>query len=329
MAWAGAYACRMLEVAPARLVVAGLLLVVTIMLLASHGQHQAASGAVLASSAAAPPLLQRRSWAHLIATGVVLGTVHVLSGPDHISALATLSVGGSWRAFSLGVRWGCGHSTGLVLMTVVFFTFDINLERWGPYCEALVGVFMIALGLGSAYKAWHGGGGGVDAEGAAFELQSLQKDREADESESPILPGGGGGGSSDDITAGGSGAGGHTHGGGGDGMCDLRKVHNPHLQRLAAFGIGVIHGIAGPGGVLGVLPAVELHDPLLATVYLGSFCATSIAVMGAFASLWGEATARLAHKRGQLLRCMSVVSAVLSLSVGVAWLVLLYFGMSL
>jgi len=29
---------------------------------------------------------------------------------------------------------------GLIMMTVVFFTFDVDLEAIGPYCEAIVGV---------------------------------------------------------------------------------------------------------------------------------------------------------------------------------------------
>jgi len=49
----------------------------------------------------------------------------------------------------------------------------------------------------------------------------------------------------------------------------------------------------GPGGVLGVLPAVELHAWDKALLYLASFCLTSILVMGAFAGLWGEMSYRL------------------------------------
>ena len=41
-----------------------------------------------APAAAAPP---PRSYAELVLTGVVLGTVHVLSGPDHLAALVTLA----------------------------------------------------------------------------------------------------------------------------------------------------------------------------------------------------------------------------------------------
>ena len=49
----------------------------------------------------------------LCVTGASLGMLHVLAGPDHLSALAALSVGNSWRALTLGVRWGIGHSTGI------------------------------------------------------------------------------------------------------------------------------------------------------------------------------------------------------------------------
>ena len=49
-----------------------------------------------------------------------MGVVHVLTGPDHLSALATLYSNGSWKAFVLGVRWGLGHSTGLILVALIF-----------------------------------------------------------------------------------------------------------------------------------------------------------------------------------------------------------------
>ncbi|KAH8053172.1 hypothetical protein JL722_9839 [Aureococcus anophagefferens] len=49
----------------------------------------------------------------LVGTG--MGVAHVLS-PDHLSALATLSANGGAGAFRLGVRWGVGHSTGMLGM---------------------------------------------------------------------------------------------------------------------------------------------------------------------------------------------------------------------
>ena len=67
-------------------------------------------------------------------------------------------------------------------------------------------------------------------------------------------------------------------------------------------------------------------DVKLASVYLGSFCVTSIFVMAAFAAVYGELTARLGYRRDSLLHCMTIGSAMLSLVVGVLWLVLLWFG---
>ena len=89
----------------------------------------------------------------IIGTGFVMGVVHVLSGPDHLSALATLAVGNSCKAFWLGVRWGMGHSTGLILIAILFICMDdrIDLEEISKYCNWIVGVFMIALGLYGMY----------------------------------------------------------------------------------------------------------------------------------------------------------------------------------
>ena len=52
----------------------------------------------------------------LIGLGATLGIVHVLTGPDHMTARAQLSCGKSFKGFWLGVRWGLGHSTGLLVM---------------------------------------------------------------------------------------------------------------------------------------------------------------------------------------------------------------------
>ncbi|GMF36003.1 unnamed protein product [Phytophthora lilii] len=38
-----------------------------------------------------------------------LPVLTVAAGPDHLSAIAAMTIGSSWKAFSLGVRWGCGH----------------------------------------------------------------------------------------------------------------------------------------------------------------------------------------------------------------------------
>ena len=52
----------------------------------------------------------------LIGLGAMLGIMHVLTGPDHMSAIAQISCGKRWKGFWLGAKWGAGHSTILLIM---------------------------------------------------------------------------------------------------------------------------------------------------------------------------------------------------------------------
>ena len=63
--------------------------------------------------------LQRMGISGLIGFGIMMGLVHVLTGLDHMSAIAQLSCGSRLQGFFLGCRWGLGHSVGLCIMYVV------------------------------------------------------------------------------------------------------------------------------------------------------------------------------------------------------------------
>eukprot|EP00959_Pyramimonas_sp_CCMP1952_P444739 9312163-Pyramimonas_sp.AAC.1 len=83
----------------------------------------------------------------LTGIGLILGVVHVITGPDHVTALMSLAVGTSWKSFYLGVRWGFGHSTGLLIMALVFLAAKGHLDfKKLTWLDGIVGVMMIALG---------------------------------------------------------------------------------------------------------------------------------------------------------------------------------------
>jgi hypothetical protein len=88
---------------------------------------------------------------------------------------------------------------------------------------------------------------------------------------------------------------------------------------------GIVHGLAGPGGVLGIVPAVQLHNWKLAVCYLGSFCISSTLTMGLFACTYGTVSSFLGNKNNWEFQ-IQCFSAALSLAVGVTWLVLLSLG---
>jgi len=96
------------------------------------------------------------------------------------------------------------------------------------------------------------------------------------------------------------------------------------MNKLVSFGVGIIHGIAGPGGILGVIPAIHLGG-VKAAFYLVSFCFTSVLVMALFAGCWGHTTSKLANTKSLQFK-MNIFSSFLSIAVGLLWCVLIYLG---
>jgi hypothetical protein len=93
-------------------------------------------------------------------------------------------------------------------------------------------------------------------------------------------------------------------------------------MQIMALVVGIVHGIAGPGGILGVLPAVVMADWAKSTAYLVSFCISSIFIMGVFAALYGEITGRLGRNSVLVEFRIGIFSAAFSIVVGVGWIIL-------
>lgn len=319
---------------------------------------------------------------HMIAlasTGFTLGLLHVLAGPDHLSALAALAVGTSWRAFMLGFRWGLGHSTGLVVVAIIFIALkgDLDLRTLGRYCDTLVGIFMIGLGcygvLGAlkmyrekkakrdpdweasklstpgtvAASPHHSGGelpagySKVHSSSALDRMTRISSTTELDdntsnENNADLEDGKSGGAYSDSKNTNKQpvhdhhDAFFHEHGDFNlSEACPFLPnidMHDPTTQRIISFSIGLLHGVAGPGGILGVLPAVEMQNWRYSFIYLGAFILSSTLSMGTFAALYGELTKRVGATAESVELALSVFSAALSIIVGTVWLVLSLLG---
>ena len=109
--------------------------------------------------------------------------------------------------------------------------------------------------------------------------------------------------------------------------CGVGRQFFRSTPSVLALMAGLVHGVAGPGGVLGVIPAVQLRDTRLAALYLGTFCLTSTAVMGAFAAFYGTFSAWLAGGgTSNRIFMVEIGSALLSVCVGFIWLSLLTMG---
>jgi hypothetical protein len=84
--------------------------------------------------------------------GMLAGVLHTLTGPDHLAALAPLTIGRS-RAQStlLGGLWGCGHNTGQILFGMVFLVLrdrlSLNMELISQWGQGVVGVTLVLIGM--------------------------------------------------------------------------------------------------------------------------------------------------------------------------------------
>eukprot|EP00743_Colponemidia_sp_Colp-15_P009760 GILK01010685.1.p1 GENE.GILK01010685.1~~GILK01010685.1.p1 ORF type:complete len:293 (-),score=19.49 GILK01010685.1:176-1015(-) len=253
-------------------------------------------------------------------TGLLTGLVHVLTGPDHLSALATVSVGKRWKAFWLGIRWGLGHSCGTLIIAMIFFTLRERFDRatlsyYGAY---VVGVFMLILGFWGLYKVMrerqHETIGPTDPTPPVEEkLTLLTPERQSTQATQSAL----------EIE-------GETE----DSKNDMPTTHQHatwlgrfhpetwNSRGAAAFAIGLVHGLAGAGGFLWVLPGVALPLLVLSISYLSCFFFSSTLIMGLFAALYGELTFQGSRISRNFSFILGVVSTMLSVIVGILWIVL-------
>lgn len=89
-------------------------------------------------------------------TGFFAGCLHTLSGPDHLAALAPLSIGRSkMESAAVGALWGCGHDAGQVLFGLLFLLLKDRLHievirTWGTRVVGLTLLVIGAMGIREA-----------------------------------------------------------------------------------------------------------------------------------------------------------------------------------
>ena len=84
-----------------------------------------------------------------ILTGFAAGAVHVVSGADHMVAMAPSAIQKPKPALMQGLAWGVGHSAGVLILSVLGILAKdlINIELMSSYAEFLVGISLLIVGL--------------------------------------------------------------------------------------------------------------------------------------------------------------------------------------
>lgn len=236
-------------------------------------------------------------------TGLAVGLIHVFSGPDHLSAIAPIACVEQRRVWIVGLRWGLGHSLGVVIVGLFagIMTHWVAIEPFSASCEWLVGIMLLAIGMWGLWRM----------------TRMTRMTRIATKRFTMVA----------NIA--------HTHA---DGKTHHHATHSANVfnlshmhsnapdtsatsrHRLAPYAIGILHGCAGGSHLVGIL--LMLAFPTIAGVmsYLVGFVAGSILAMCAFAAGIGWlATVRGVSSGFQ--RGFVAVTSCVTIAIGCWWLI--------
>ncbi len=224
----------------------------------------------------------------IVAAGVAAGAVHVLSGPDHLAAVAPLAADSRGATWKTGFTWGLGHTSGVLVVGALALLLRevLPLDAISSWSERLVAVALVGVGL------W----GLRQASRLHVHVHTHRHD-------------------------GATHAHAHVHVHQADpGTPPRAHAAAPHDHTHASFAFGILHGLAGSSHVIGILPALALPTRALSVAYLASYGIGNIASMTVFSSAMGVVAGRARDGGQHLYRALLYGCSALALLVGGVWL---------
>jgi len=219
--------------------------------------------------------------------GTFAGSLHAVTGPDHLAALLPLAIGRRWwQACYTGLYWGMGHGIGAALVGFLAFMVRgaLNLDALCGYMEAAVGLSIMIIGVNGVREAreWQEE---ADAAAALAEVEAAVA---------------AGAGSAIDGTASGA---------------LMPKGSDVEMDAVPAYGLvsalsqapkkqsvsstlitGILHGCSGSGHLLGVLPALAMPSMTCALTYLSAFGLGTMIAMSSFTAIVGELSVQMGER---------------------------------
>jgi sulfite exporter TauE/SafE len=217
-------------------------------------------------------------------SGWLAGTVHVLAGPDHLAAVAPLSVERQPRAWIAGVRWGMGHASGVILVGLLSLELRglLPLHWLSSLAERLAGIVLVGIGIWGIRKAFtnHVHTHEHTHDGRTHIHLHVHSHRTA-----------------------------HRH-----------AEAKAHVHTHAAFAIGALHGVAGSSHFLGVLPALAFASGTEAVAYLVAYGFGTITTMAVFSSLMSLVAKGASFAGATAYRILMLSCSTATVVVGFVWL---------
>ena len=210
-----------------------------------------------------------------IIAGISAGALHVLSGVDHLVAMAPNTFHHPRVALFKGLAWGLGHSTGIIILSIIAVLInDLASIHWmSTLAEFTVGIVLFSGGMMAIKSSLN------------LKIHSHQHNHFNSKAHRHV----------------------HLH--------FLRKQkHSNHSHSTTC--IGMLHGLAGGGHLIAVLPALAF-PPAGAIAYMLAYLVGSILTMSSV--VMAISLARL--KSGWHVSPLTMgLTGGLSVAIGLFWL---------
>ena len=216
--------------------------------------------------------------------------LHVITGPDHLAAVTPFALLAKRKAWKIGLAWGLGHLFGMAIIGLLMALFSelIPVDTISNYSEQIVGLLLIGIGLWVIYKVIRPGKGHKHLHVHANDTSVIHSHTH-DHSEQPNHE--------------------HTH-------TKLRKQ-----GRIAAFGIGIIHGLAGLVHFFLFLPVLSFETWPESVGYIAGFSLGILIAMMAYALAIGS-VASLAkdNHNDSFFNGIRLAAGLFAIIVGIYWI---------
>lgn len=225
--------------------------------------------------------------------GVAASVLHVISGPDHLAAVTPLAIETRRKVWKIGLFWGFGHLTGMLIIGLLFLLFReyLPLEKISEHSEQLVGIVLFGIGIWALISI--------------FYKPKNHKHPHVHDGENPYI---------------------HVHEHEHEtSQLEHSHIHNKKVKQnlWSSFGIGVLHGLAGIAHFILLLPVLGFENQLDSVQYIIGFGLGTVLAMTIYTFLLGQlANYSKAQKSKSLFKIIRITGGVFAIVIGIYWIYL-------
>jgi sulfite exporter TauE/SafE len=219
-----------------------------------------------------------------ILTGFIAGFIHVLSGPDHLAAIAPLAIEKKMSTWNIGFRWGIGHTSGVLIIGIFMITFRnlIPQSLLSTFGERLVGIMLIGIGvwglrkvISSKIHLHEHTHNGIKHKHIHYHKENL-----------------------------------------------IHNELSPHFHTHTALAVGILHGLAGSSHILGIIPALAFPTKLESISYLIFFGVGTITAMVIFSIVLGASSIFIESKGLKFYKGLMLSFSFAAIITGSVWILI-------